>query len=282
MNNEIIATGKTVEEAIENGCKQLNVSKENCEITVLQEDKKGILGLFGKVEAKVKIILKQQNTENTIQEEKTDLEEKINENEKSIVKNYDNQEKIDAAVNYLTDILNKMEIDEFKIDIEKTEKGINLIINGDNLGILIGRHGETLDSLQYLVSLACNRVEGDYYRISLDCGNYREKREETLKELAKKLSEKAIRTGKNQMLEPMNPYERRIIHAVVSSIDGVSSKSKGDEPYRKVVIIPNNKSNNYKRNNRVKHKEERTIEQILKSDFSNEEKEPKLYSKIEL
>lgn len=280
MSNEIIATGKTVEEAIKNGCETLGKDVSQCEIVVLEEAKKGFLGL-GKTNAKVKItskIVEDIVSENEVSSEKeiSIIEEKLEEND------LENNEKIKVAVSYLTDILNKMNLEEFSIETLKNEKGITLVIKGKNLGILIGRHGETLDSLQYLVSLVCNRVEGDYYRITLDCGNYREKREETLKELAKKLSEKAKKTGRSQALEPMNPYERRIIHAVVSNIDGVSSKSKGEEPHRKVVIIPNVKSNNYKKTNRTKHKKERTMEEILKNDFTNEEKNSKLYSKIEL
>ena len=276
MCNETIATGKTVEEAIQNGCKQLGKDVSECEVVVLEESKKGFLG-FGKTDAKVKVTAKV--VEETVSE---DIKENQEEKTEEVNTVEENNEKIEAAVKYLTDILNKMNLDDFAIETVKNDKGVTLVINGKNLGVLIGRHGETLDSLQYLVSLVCNRVDGDYYRVTLDCGNYREKREETLKELAKKLSEKAKRTGKNQVLEPMNPYERRIIHAVVSNIDGVSSKSKGEEPHRKVVIMPSNKTPNYKKSNRSKHKPERTMEQILKSDFANEEKNTKLYYKIEL
>lgn len=114
---------------------------------------------------------------------------------------------------------------------------------------MIGRRGETLDALQYLSSLVANRIEGDYIRVSLDSCGYREKREETLKGLAERISEKALKTGKSTVLEPMNPYERRIIHSVVSKIEGVNSKSIGEEPYRKIVIASDNprKYNNKRR-----------------------------------
>ena len=179
------------------------------------------------------------------------------------------------------------------IDVEMKEDSAILTLVGENLGILIGRHGETLDALQYLTSLVCNRVEGSYFRITLDCGNYREKREEALKELAKKISVKVKRTGRSQTLEPMNPYERRIIHAVLTDIDGVTSKSKGEEPYRRVVVISTNRNrggnNSYHgnrnrggNNNYQRRKPEKTMEEILKAERSEAEKKAKLYSKIEL
>ena len=116
--------------------------------------------------------------------------------------------------------------------------GVNIVldITGDKLGVVIGRRGETLDSLQYLTILASNRTEESYCRISIDCNGYRDKRRETLESLAKRTSAKVIKQGRKIALEPMNPYERRIIHSCVAEIEGVSSHSTGVEPYRKVVI----------------------------------------------
>lgn len=111
-----------------------------------------------------------------------------------------------------------------------------MTLTGDGLGVLIGRRGETLDALQYLSGLVANRMEGEYFRITIDSGNYREKRERTLELLAKKLSSQVLKNGRSMTLEPMNPYERRIIHATVQNIDGVSSSSIGEEPNRRVVI----------------------------------------------
>lgn len=158
---------------------------------------------------------------------------------------------------------------------------------------MIGHHGENLDALQYLVALACNRIDGEYYRITLDCGNYREKREETLRALATRIAAKVKKTGRSQLLEPMNPYERRIIHSVVSDIEGVYSKSKGEEPNRRVVILSETPAKNggYNRNRGRREdyrkpyapqKRERTMEEILKSDIREREEKAQLYSKIEL
>ena len=147
--------------------------------------------------------------------------------------------KAKIAVGYVQDVLSAMGVKP-EITVAFTENGIVLRLSGEGLGVIIGRRGETLDSLQYLTGLVTNREEGDYMRVTIDSGNYREKRERTLEKLAQKLSASAIRYGRPSTLEPMNPYERRIIHATVSKIDGVSSSSIGEEPNRRVVITPDN------------------------------------------
>ena len=120
----------------------------------------------------------------------------------------------------------------------KVEENNNAVItlSGEGLGVIIGRRGETLDALQYLTGLVANRADGDYMRVTIDSGNYREKREKTLETLAKKLANNAVKTGRSSTLEPMNPYERRIIHAAVSQVEGALSTSVGEEPNRRVVI----------------------------------------------
>ncbi len=144
--------------------------------------------------------------------------------------------KVQTAIKYLTDVLKGLGLENFAINPIKRDGNVVLDITGDKLGIVIGKRGETLDSLQYLAILASNRAEESFCRISLDCNGYRDKRRETLCSLAKKTSAKVIRQGRKIALEPMNPYERRIIHSVVAEIEGVSSRSSGTEPYRKVVI----------------------------------------------
>lgn len=145
--------------------------------------------------------------------------------------------KAKTAVEYVHAVLCEMGVNP-EITVAKTENGIILRLSGEGLGVIIGRRGETLDALQYLSGLVANREEGDYMRVTIDSGNYREKRERTLEKLAQKLSASAIRYGRVSTLEPMNPYERRIIHAAVSKIKGVSSSSIGEEPNRRVVITP--------------------------------------------
>lgn len=299
MLTEVITTGKSVEEALGKAYVELGKKADQCEYEVLEKPKKSLFGKL-KFEAKIRVYLKE-TKEELKAEVKAPKAEKApkapktakkveNEPKAEAVAVGNHNEKLAAATAYLKEVLAAMGIENVTIKTEEKEDAAILTLEGENLGILIGRHGETLDSLQYLTSLVCNRVEGSYYRISLDCGNYREKREETLKELAKKISVKVKRTGRSQTLEPMNPYERRIIHAVLSEIDGVTSKSKGDEPNRRIVVIPTGKNKNYKGNGKSSyHKKsqpvrqpEPTMEQILKGELSETEKNTKLYSKIEL
>ena len=328
MAKEIMMTGKTTEEAVEKAIAALGVSKEQCRIEVLEEAKSKFFGLI-KAEARVKVTVKEAPAKPAAKPaakaaakpvEKAEAAPAV-EAKPAQKKPFTGERnpKLTAAIDYLREILDNMELQEFTIDVEEQEESATLTIQGDKkkLGILIGRHGETLDALQYLVFLACTRVEGSYYRITLDCGNYRETREESLKELAARTAAKVKKNGRSQMLEPMNAYERRIIHAELSNVEGVISKSKGDEPNRRVVVIPTNKNgqplNNrrggsnggYNRGNRSggyrkPRRAEKTMEEILKEDragkamdtaapaasekisFSEEEKNTKLYSKIEL
>lgn len=144
--------------------------------------------------------------------------------------------KADLAVAYLSEVLGAMEVKDFTITPKMREDTLVLLIEGSDLGVVIGRRGETLDSLQVLTGLAANRGEGDYVRVNLDSGNFREKRTKTLEELAVKMARNAVRTGRSTTLEPMNPYDRRIIHAAVAGVEGAASTSIGDEPNRRVVI----------------------------------------------
>lgn len=209
MIREAIIVDNDLDAAIEKGCAELGVAREDCNVEVLERAKKG---LFGKIKtgAKVRVYVEEEES------------------------------KLMLAKVYLMDVLEQLGIENTNLLVEEKEDFAIINIEGDNLGTIIGRRGETLDALQYLTSLVCNRAKGDYYKITLDCCNYRSKREETLRELAVKISKQVIKTGRNSVLEPMNPYERRIIHAVISEIEGVSSKSVGEDPNRKVVIMSTN------------------------------------------
>ncbi len=148
-------------------------------------------------------------------------------------------EKVKTAIAYLTKVLTALGVENFKVVPIQNDDVVVLDIQGEKLGIVIGRRGETLDSLQYLAILAGNRNDEPYCRISVDCNGYREKRRETLESLAAKTAQKVLKQGRRVTLEPMNPYERRIIHSKIAEIEGVSSHSTGEEPYRKVVISSN-------------------------------------------
>lgn len=144
--------------------------------------------------------------------------------------------KVKNAVKYLTKVLTALGVENFHVDTILNGETVFLDIVGEKLGVVIGRRGETLDALQYLTILASNKTEESYCRISVDCNGYRAKRRETLEALAEKTAHRVLKQGRRITLEPMNPYERRIIHSKVAEIEGVYSHSTGEEPFRKVVI----------------------------------------------
>lgn len=157
--------------------------------------------------------------------------------------------KVKLARDYITSILRAMDVDA-QFTVYQNETGAVMNIDSNNNGTIIGRRGETLDALQYLCSIIANKGDKDYFRITIDCLGYRSKRKDTLEQLAAKVAKSVLRTGRSQPLEPMNPYERRVIHSAISKIDGVSSRSVGEEPYRKIIISSNNpRPNNRRRNN---------------------------------
>ncbi|HBT19796.1 MAG TPA: protein jag [Peptococcaceae bacterium] len=208
--NSVEATGKTVEEAIEAGLKILGVEKDCVNVEILEEPSRGLFGIIGTRQARVKLKLK--------------LDAK------------------QLAEEFIKDVCSKMGLD-VSVQHEKRGEYHYFYINGRNLGILIGRRGETLDALQYLVNLVVNKrlsKVGNRAKIILDAEGYRKKREKTLIRLAKKLSEKVKRTGTKIVLEPMNPQERRIIHSALQGDEKIQTYSEGVEPYRKVVIAPRN------------------------------------------
>lgn len=206
MVKEAIATGDSVEQAFEEACKLLGVESHEAEFEILELPEKKKFGLFGGAPAKVRAFIKSGPAE--------------------------------AAADYLKQVLGQMGIPSVEITIAEQENGALLTLTGDDIGFIIGHRGETLDSLQYLSGLVANHVEDSYYRITLDIGNYREKRKETLEALGKKMAAKALKTQRNCSLEPMNPYERRIIHTAVQEVEGVKSWSEGEDLARHVVIGP--------------------------------------------
>lgn len=294
MRKEITVRAASVEEARTKAALELGVEADRCDCEVL-ETKKGIL--FGKVkEVLVRVSYEgpeASEADAPVREKPVSVEETAPERA-PLLKEEDRQEvesaKLKIARDYLTGILQAMELTGVTLRIEEKEDGAVITFEGEGIAVLIGHHGETLDALQYLVALTCNRIDGEYYRITLDCGNYREKREATLQALAARIAAKVKKTGRSQLLEPMNPYERRIIHAVVSDIEGVYSKSKGEEPNRRVVILSETpvKSSyrgghrDYKKPSYSPRQRERTMEEILKSDFKEKEESAELYSKLEL
>ncbi|HOJ48642.1 MAG TPA: RNA-binding cell elongation regulator Jag/EloR [Bacillota bacterium] len=209
MTKEIVATGKTVDDAVLAGAAALGKPVDKVKFEVLEEGRKGILGI-GACDAKVRVYI--ENTPANI------------------------------AVDFLETLLKNMDI-QAQVNIEsEDEEGALISVNGENLGLLIGRHGDVLDAVQYLATLAANKDRSTFYRITIDIENYREKRAETLRALARRMSEKVLKYKRSFALEPMNAYERRIIHTECQNIAGVTTYSIGDGADRKIVIAPEGKN----------------------------------------
>lgn len=204
---ENVFTGKTVEEAVEAGLRELGVAREDVEVEVLDEGKKK---LFGSKPAQVKL---------TVKEKMTDGE---------------------RAVRFLEGLMPLLGDDDVTVALrDEGEKIVIELVAASAKGI-IGRRGEIIDAVQILAGAVANTGRKEYKRVVVDCENYRETREETLRRVANKLAAKAVRLGKRMRLEPMNPYERRIIHSALVDNSDVTTKSEGKEPARFVVIIPKN------------------------------------------
>lgn len=199
-------TAKTSEEAIEMALRELGITREQAEIEILEKEIKGFLGFLGNKPAKVKV-----------------------------TKKYD---PVSVAKLFLKEVFLCMGL-EVNIDMKlKDSKHLCIDLSGNEMGILIGKRGQTLDSLQYLVNLVVNKGEASYVSVTLDTENYRQRRKDTLESLARNLAKKVKVTHKSVILEPMNPYERRIIHSMIQNDKFVTTHSEGEEPFRYVVIEP--------------------------------------------
>ena len=203
----IEVSAKSVNEAITEACRKLGVTSDRLDYEVIEEGSNGFLGIGSKpaiIKAAVKI-------------EKLSLE--------------------DNAKKFLNDVFAAMNM-TVVVDIKYNEenKEMDIDLSGDDMGVLIGKRGQTLDSIQYLVSLVVNKESDDYIRVKVDTENYRERRKETLENLAKNVAYKVKRTRRPVSLEPMNPYERRIIHSALQNDKYVATHSEGEEPFRKVVV----------------------------------------------
>lgn len=228
-------TAKNVDEAVEAALSELGVTRDEVSVEVIEEGSKGFLGLGAK-DAVVKVTLK-----NDKEEVKTE-----NVKEAPVLKKSDN-DPVKTAEEFLSGIFSAMNLD-VNVSAEKGEDNTMAIdLSGDNMGIVIGKRGDTLDSLQYLTSLVVNKNTEEHIRVSIDTEHYREKRSEALVALAKRLADKVARSGRKFTLEPMNPYERRIIHSSLQNSESVTTFSVGSEPYRKVVIAPKNPKSAYKK-----------------------------------
>ena len=233
-------SAKTVDDAITAACQDFFVTSDKLDYEVLEEGSSGFLGIGAKpalIKARVKedkVIVKESVKEpvkEVLKEEKKVVKETAK------VSNVDAREVEEAAKKFLGEVFDAMEM-EVIVDAkyDDAEKALDVDMRGEEIGILIGKRGQTLDSLQYLVSLVVNRGQADYIRVKLDTENYRQRRKETLENLAKNIAYKVKRTKRPVSLEPMNPYERRIIHSALQNDRYVTTHSEGEEPFRRVVV----------------------------------------------
>ncbi len=224
MSQTATGTGKNYDLAVEDALKELGATHEQIDtIKVIQQAESGVFGLFGKKDAIVEVSL--------IEPEPEIVEEP----EEEVLTVVGETDKARKAILFLNEVFNTMGL-TCDIDAKESDGFLKINLKGDRMGILIGRRGQTLDSLQYLTSLAVNKEGDGYTRIILDTENYREKRQKTLEDLAKKMADKAVRFNRRIKLEPMNPAERRIIHATLQNDRRVHTYSEGEDPYRRIVI----------------------------------------------
>lgn len=204
MQKELVATGKTTEEAIENGLSELKLTRDDVEIEVLETSNKGLFGFIGQKDAKVLL--------------------KVISNENAVVKEY------------AEELLSKMGITA-SAEVELCENNLFKVnLSGDEMGIIIGRRGETLDALQHLIQMYVNNKFERFFKVRVDTESYRQKREEVLINLANGIAKKVLRTKKEVVLEPMKAYERRIIHTALQEYNRIKTYSIGDEPNRKLIV----------------------------------------------
>ncbi len=235
-------TGKTVDEALEAALAELHTTRENVDVEILEEAKDGLFGLFGGRKARIKVTLKavkgEEKEEEKPAEALKEAEKVVAVGETKQFKNIvNNDEAVKMAKEFLLKIFASMNI---KVVMEKfvsKEDGVvTFKLHGADMGILIGKHGQTLDSLQYLTNLVANKNSAERIRIMIDIEDYRERRAHTLTRLALRLAERVKRSGDRVVLEPMNPHERKIIHMALQNDSRVNTLSEGEDPYRRVAI----------------------------------------------
>ena len=235
--------GKTVDDAITEACQALTITSDKLEYEIVEKGSSGILG-FGSKLAVIKARKIEEKTDKKVEKEESKEEKKKDKvEEKSSKKDFvlDKNSTVEPAQDpkeFLEKVFNAMNM-QVNIDAKQEGNEINIELSGDDMGVLIGKRGQTLDSLQYLTSLVVNKGTSESIRVKVDTEDYRKRRKETLENLAKNLAYKVKRTKKPVSLEPMNPYERRVIHSALQNDKYVSTHSEGEEPYRKVVITLN-------------------------------------------
>ena len=221
-------TAKSVSEAITDACQEFGVTSDRLAYEVIEEGSTGFLGI-GSKPATIKAAIKEDKVEETKVEK--------NETVKNVNAAADASSFEESAKTFLREVFEAMKMEVAIVaKFDEAERNLDVELSGEDMGMLIGKRGATLDSLQYLVSLVVNKNTDDYVRVKVDTENYRERRKETLENLAKNIAYKVKRTKRPVSLEPMNPYERRIIHSALQNDKYVSTHSEGVDPFRRVIV----------------------------------------------
>ena len=228
-------SGKTVDDAITDACQHFTVTSDRLDYEIIEKGSSGFLGI-GTKPAVIKARIKSEDDiSNDTQDTKTEKDEikedKVDTEVKTTATDNDPKEFLDKVFKAMGMNVN--------VKVEQIGNDMDIELSGDEMGVLIGKRGQTLDSLQYLTSLVVNKGSSEYIRVKVDTENYRKRRKDTLENLAKNLAYKVKRTKRPVTLEPMNPYERRVIHSALQNDKYVSTHSEGDEPFRRVVITLN-------------------------------------------
>ncbi len=240
MEDWLEVEDKTVQDALTQATVTLGLPSDQIEYEVLEEEKSGLLGLFPKP---AKIRVRKKGAEGVKAETKTETVASAEETEVEKPKAVSEVTRDVSGITvkpFLSELFKVMDVDvEIKEEYNAEEKQVEVDLSGDQMGMLIGKRGQTLDALQYLTSLTLNKGYDDYVKVKIDTENYRERRKATIENLAKNVAKKVKSSGRTSTLEPMNPYERRIIHAVLQEDKYVETHSEGEEPHRKVVVSVN-------------------------------------------
>ncbi|CAM3077180.1 RNA-binding cell elongation regulator Jag/EloR [Paenibacillus sediminis] len=224
--SKVVASGKTIEQAVKQGLAQLGTTEDRVTVKVLEQPSKGFLGLIGAKDAKVEIALLPDPAPELLSTDDDQVVARSHEHER---------DPYEEAASFIKEVAASMGL-TVDVEVVQGKDSTNLNISGPDLGLIIGRRGQTLDALQYLVNIVANRYSDGYLRITLDAEQFRERRKKTLEDLADRLAGRVIRTHKEVVLEPMAPQERKVIHARLQNHSKVKTYSKGEEPNRRVVI----------------------------------------------
>lgn len=246
MADVIEKTGKTVDEAIAAAAEELGVDKDELDVEVLETPTKRLFGLFGETPAKIRAAVKEKPAPVVKEEPAQEVPDEPEENFEPILEpspveeeTFDRDKIIDAAEDFLQEIFAAMKLEVIMKIEDEAEDSCLIELSGKGLGVLIGRRGQALDALQYLLNLAVNRKNAEErIHFTLDVEDYRRRREQALIKLAKGVAERAIKTRRDVRLEPMNRHERKIIHTVLQENDRVETHSAGEEPYRYIIVSP--------------------------------------------